>query len=146
MQKLFIAAGLVVSLAIGWVGAVLVATPSPGEPQICSPSTGTCTVNADFGSVFQFFPTVVDHDTTIALGVSAFIVQAAPNQTFIPNGVVFVVPADVAAGYKCDPVDNQLTQFKCTIPGHVSPGGAPTKHKYSVTLKGGRTADPWVVD
>lgn len=140
MQRLFVAAGLVVSLAIGWVAAVLTATPSP-EPQICTPSTGTCTVNASFGPWYQLFPTVVDHDTTVALGVSAITVQAPPNQTFIANGVVFA-----EAGYTCDPKNQPTPQFICQLPSHVGPAGAPSKHKYSVTLTGGRTADPWVVD
>jgi hypothetical protein len=116
---------------IGWLASLATLMSSASSvPQLCNKTSLPCTVNA---STSYLAWSSVDHDTTVlGSGVTQIIFSATGNNSFTSTGIKFN-----DAGITCTPKDPKT--FTCTVPSSGS-------YKYTVTLKGTFSVDPWVVN
>jgi hypothetical protein len=136
----FVVGTAIVFAFIGWVVSLAGFMSSGSKaPQYCTRTIVPCTVNASTSYVAW---SAVDHDTTVlGPGVTQVVFVATGNNKFASRpgavtGIVFTDPGSTCT--QNDP--SNPTNITCTPP----PG--PGTHKYTVTLKGTFSMDPWVVN
>jgi len=130
----FVVGTAVVFAVVGWVAQAVFATGPTAPPQRCAKGS-PCKVTVQRSWAVK---SGVDHDTTILTeGVTEIVFKADGNNNFVANGVKF----EDSSHFSCR-ADTALTTFTCT----VSPNLPPGNYKYTVTLSGALSGDPWVVN